>query len=956
MATDLGSRRRRNDARHRHNKEFFERLRDRHPEAKASLERVTEEVAAGLAQPLGEEAAADGAPLIDRSEEVALETLVRRERPVLFVQDDWINKVEVTIDGFEAQELINLLDANRASIEPTIPLVGRIDVTHFPGSDFVGTGWFIGPDIVVTNRHVAMLIARWDGRQFVFRRGIASRLIESSVGTAHEFDDTALDPARSFPVSEVLYIEPESGPDIAFLRVRRRPDGSRRTHIEVNNTDAGDNVPVLVVGYPARAPKSVIPDQDRMRELFRDRYDVKRVAPGYTMSPREAATRHDCTTLGGNSGSLVLDPKTGKALGLHFAGLYQESNYAVRASVLSRYIREERWRQAPLVGVNIPERSGSSKAAAAPAALPAAPAAATPTVSATSAQPGQIAWQADGSAAVTLPLTITVRLGDLPGSKAVTPQPQPPQPISTEQAEALASDFWQQRPDGVVAVRLGFEEQSGEIGDQPFIAASVPADQLAAAQATAPSQFGALAVRYFAADAAELLDSMVVTETVDHVAYDNDARHGADFSLDTVTEEMVVRAHVGPEYSWDELKSFLERTPANSKLVSAMYEFHGLHIAETLGELVQNGAALDLVLDNATFSTVSHPDEEFDRTETFKDWAQSGRFRRIVAPEGSEGLISDSYHMKVTVREDQTFWLSSGNWKMNSSQPVITDEQRDDATSVDLPGNREWHIVAKSPTLAKRFRKHILQDFKRSEQLGGGAVPVRREGLEAFVDIPIEPLEERKAPSKILKPKEFRGQIRVKPLLTPDDDGAVYSETVLDLIRGARESLLFQIPYIGMASSPGVDRGYIDELIRALTQKLKTLDDARLLLRTGGSKFSAPAHAAWYFKSKGVDIAERVRQISDHHTKGMIVDGRRVLIGSHNWSRPGVSLNRDASLLFDHEGIALYYAEAFEIDWARSNRVTPKKYVRPEGVVGAIGEAPPGYMRVAVADLAKDFD
>src|SRR5262245_46005790 len=113
MATDSGSRRRRNDARHRHNKEFFERLQERHPEAKASLERVTAEVAAGLVQPLGEEAAAGGVPL-GGSDELALETLVRRERPVLFVQDDWINKVEVTIDGIEAQELINLLDANRS--------------------------------------------------------------------------------------------------------------------------------------------------------------------------------------------------------------------------------------------------------------------------------------------------------------------------------------------------------------------------------------------------------------------------------------------------------------------------------------------------------------------------------------------------------------------------------------------------------------------------------------------------------------------------------------------------------------------------------------------------------------------------------------------------------------------------------------------------------------------------
>lgn len=921
MTNDPAIRRRRLDARARHNAEFYERLRTRRPKAEEALDELTKRITVEAVAPVA-------------AAEVALETLVRQERPVLFVQDDWINHKEVTIKGVEARELIDLVETNQASLQPLIPLIGRIDVTHFPGSDYLGTGWFIGPDIVVTNRHVASLIARWDGRRFVFRRGVASRAIEGALGTSHEFDDTQSDPARSFAVTEVLYIEGESGPDIAFLRVRRRPDGTIPSHISIADTDAGDNVPVLVVGYPARAPKSVIPDQDLMQELFRGRFDVKRAAPGYTMAPKDGATRHDCTTLGGNSGSVVLDLKSGKALGLHFAGLYQESNYAVRASVLARYVREERWRRAPLLDLVPTER----------------PVAATPTAAATTNQVPQTVMLADGSATLTVPLTVTVRLGSPTDSSSPSTQ----RPTDPDLAETLVSRFWEQRPDGVVAARLGFKEDNGQIGDAPFIAASVPAEQLASAQATAPSQFGGLEVRYFAADAAELLDGLPGLESVDHVAYDNEARTGADFSFDTVEEEMMVRAHVGPEYSWDVLSTFLRG--AKKRLVSAMYEFHGAHIAKALKERIDKGTNLVLVLDNATFSKVRDSDEEFDRIATFDEWKELGRFKRIVAPEGTDGLISDSYHIKVTVREDDNFWLSSGNWKMHSSQPVISEEQREQAADVDLPGNREWHVVVDNATLAKRFRSHILQDFVRSKDLGGGEVPRSKEAPELFVDVPVEPLVERRPPGRILKPKEFSGRIRVKPLLTPDDDGAVYSEAVLDLIRGARESLLFQIPYIGMPSNPRADRGFIDELIRALTQKLKVLDDARVILRTGGSAYSSPAHAAWYFKGKGVDINERVRQLPDHHTKGMIVDGRRVLLGSHNWSKPGVSLNRDASLLFDHEGIATYYAEAFEIDWARASRVTPKRYIKQEGTPHAVGEAPEGFRRVRLEDLSREQD
>jgi phosphatidylserine/phosphatidylglycerophosphate/cardiolipin synthase-like enzyme len=474
-----------------------------------------------------------------------------------------------------------------------------------------------------------------------------------------------------------------------------------------------------------------------------------------------------------------------------------------------------------------------------------------------------------------------------------------------------------------------------------------------------PTEYHGVPVRYLPANVAELIDSEAIVESVDRISYDDDARIGPGFSFGPVEEPMVVRAHVGPEYSWDELKAFLDG--ANDRLVSAMYEFHGEHIKNAIEARLQNGASLTMVLDNATFSEVRNEDEEFDRVSVFKRWKTlfKERFERVVAPERETGLISDAYHIKVTVRDDDTFWLSSGNWKMGSSQPVITEEERGNADEVDIRGNREWHVVIHNPTLAERFRNHILQDFKRSRDLGGGEIPRTREAIDRIVDIAIEeaPVEERRPPERILKPRTVARSMRVTPLLTPDQEGAVYSEAVLGLINSARNSLLFQIPYIAMPSNPDADRGYVDSLIEALTHKLNTLDDARVLLRGGGSKFSAPMHAAWYFKSKGVDIGERLRSIENHHTKGMIVDGERVLIGSHNWSKQGVTLNRDASLIFDDGEVASYYADAFEIDWARANPIKPKRFVRSEAVLEALGvEPPPGYRRMRLSELLKEND
>jgi Trypsin-like peptidase domain/PLD-like domain len=930
-----------------HNEEFVRRLHARRPQAKQQYDTLVAQVAAQVVRgapgdAVQETALADAGFEAIRApsrsaHEIALETIVFRERPVLFVNDDWLDTVNVTTFGVEAKDLVKSLNAKRAIMQPLMPLIGRIDVMGFPGNlAFVGTGWFVDSDIVVTNRHVASLIARQDGREYVFSRGVGGQPIGVSVCTTHEFDDLAVDASRLFAVKEVLYIERDSGPhDIAFLKVKRRTDGSKPNRIAIASADAGDNHPVFVVGYPARAPKNIIPDQELMKQLYRDRYDVKRAAPGYTMATQAGTSRHDCTTLGGNSGSVVLDLKTGQAVGLHFAGLYQETNYAVRASVLADYVNKKRWVTPPVIETSKPTSSSSA-----------------------GQQAPQLAKRG-GEVTVTIPLSITVSIGQ-PIDQTSVKNKGGAARADPADVEAAVKAFWDERPEGVIAARVGFVDDGETIGDTPCIAASVPGNQLAAVAAGGPAEFRGFEVRYIPANVAEQIDAWPAVESVDSIAYDDGARAGKGFSFETVDEPMTVRAHVGPEYSWDELNTFL--SAAKKSLVSAIYEFHAPQIKDAIETRLDDDVSLKLVMDNTTFSAVKDEDEEFDRIEVFDGWKKrfKNKFERIVAPEGTSGLISDAYHIKVTVRDDDTFWLSSGNWKKGSSQPVITDEDRDNATEADLPGNREWHVVIKNKTLADRFRNHILQDFKRSAELGGGPVPKSQEAMDIFVDILVEEAVEleRRAPSRLLTPKEFRRNVKVTPLLTPDKEGAVYSEAVLELIRSAKKSLLFQIPYIGMPSNPRVDRGFIDELIKALTQKLKTLDDARVILRVGGSKFSDPTHAAWFFKSKGVDIDERLRRIENHHTKGMIVDGKRVLLGSHNWSKPGVTLNRDASLIFDDEGIAEYYTAAFEIDWERSNPIKPKRFVKREAVVQeAVGaEPPPGFRRVRLSDLLKEDD
>ena len=89
---------------------------------------------------------------------------------------------------------------------------------------------------------------------------------------------------------------------------------------------------MAVIGYPAR--DSRVPDSELM-DTSSARSTTRSAWRRGSSPDRRGELQHDCTTLGGNSGSVLLDLATGEAVGLHFSGVYLRSNYAVPASVVA---------------------------------------------------------------------------------------------------------------------------------------------------------------------------------------------------------------------------------------------------------------------------------------------------------------------------------------------------------------------------------------------------------------------------------------------------------------------------------------------------------------------------------------------------------------------------------------------------------------------------------------------
>ncbi len=874
--------------------------------------------------------------------ELVLETIVREGRPAIPILDNRISFQNAIVDA-AAKTIVDRLKETATKVEPCLPLVGRIDVDNYPGAiTYVGTGWHIEPNVVVTNRHVAEIIARNNDGNFKFRPGRFGEELRVSFNYRHELGLNATD---AVPVARVIWIEPESkGPDIAFIELAQRNDGTKKPAIALADSDATPDSEVVVIGYPARAPAHIIPNQEWMDQIYGGMYDVKRIAPGLAGASSRGWATHDCTTLGGNSGSVVVDMNSGKAVALHFAGLYMIENYAVPASTIKKYLQERPWHGESVTKPIAPSSAISQKGSTNPA-----PATQSPTSA--SSVTSKVETRIDrGRVSVTIPLTVTVSLGAEGEASATTTSISAATTSVVSNIEEAALQFQREhRAEGIYSVWPGYKIQQGKLTDIECLVVSAHPERLESVRRAVPTMFGKFPVEVRPASTTEMMEATgLIQEAASTISYNDDERTGEGFSFNWVHEQMTVVLHVGPERSWVVLSDFLKR--ADRELVSSMYEFHAAHIAEAIERPLTEGASLQLVLARQSRDPSNNqiPNGDFDRSQTFNRWEGTfqDNFDRIFVPLGTNGLVAMSYHIKVTVADGSKIWLSSGNWK-RSSQPVIATASLDDPAVTSRAGNREWHVVIDNETLARRFSNHIKADFEQSLELGGTEEAVQEEVL---VDVPIAVLEAAalEGPaSRVLQPLTINRRIRVKPLLTPDKKGGVFSRAVLRLVRSAQNQLLFQNQYISMK---GADSGFLKQLVDALVEKSQELEDFRMILRRENDNLQFDLSQ---MKRRGIDVENQVKVLSNTHTKGIIVDGEQVLIGSHNWSSLGVTLNRDASLIFDDEEVAQYYAEAFEIDWERANEPRLEEAVT-EGVRPAEGAAPPpGYVRMTLSDYLE---
>ncbi len=152
--------------------------------------------------------------------------------------------------------------------------------------------------------------------------------------------------------------------------------------------------------------------------------------------------------------------------------------------------------------------------------------------------------------------------------------------------------------------------------------------------------------------------------------------------------------------------------------------------------------------------------------------------------------------------------------------------------------------------------------------------------------------------------KTISEEMKITPILSPDNSEAL----IIDLINRANSSLMLMQMYF----NPGLD-GIKNAIKNARTSRNVNVS---FIIEADASNTNATAVE---LVSAGVVIrtfdGTAPLYMDEQHNKGIIVDGKIVLVCSINWSPTSVKNNREAGLIIENEQVAQYYTQLFLNDW-----------------------------------------
>ena len=351
---------------------------------------------------------------------------------------------------------------------------------------------------------------------------------------------------------------------------------------------------------------------------------------------------------------------------------------------------------------------------------------------------------------------------------------------------------------------------------------------------------------------------------------------------------------VSPDSSY----SFLEEaiSSARKELLLYIYNISAPYLLQLLRDRVEHGVRMRIMYD--THDTGSAERKALNTLGAEVREAPSSGARSVFSP----------CHQKMMVIDGQSAVVGSANWATSSIPKPATSGQY-------KMGNREWLIRIGDKAVAKWFRDFFNADWNIPETRGVALERVPPPGIgpaSAMLDV-------MRIPSRRFPSRSISATAQVRPILCPTN----YLPDVKALLSSAKRSIYLQQQYIKAGAG-------VNELMKVVAKKSATCD-VRII---GTTKFPE----AWQDTIDTVSAAgllDRLRALNlayfvHCHNKGIVVDRKRVVVCSTNWSSDSIHRAREAGVIVESTEIAGYYADVFEFDWDEGIPASQAKQVMME--------------------------
>ncbi len=283
----------------------------------------------------------------------------------------------------------------------------------------------------------------------------------------------------------------------------------------------------------------------------------------------------------------------------------------------------------------------------------------------------------------------------------------------------------------------------------------------------------------------------------------------------------------------------------------------------------------------------------------------------MVEPDGANAPMGPYryIHSKVAVRDGDSVWIGSGNWK-RSTFPLDGDS-----------GNRDSGVIVNSQDVADLVMSRLSWDENDSQRH-----IINLEDAPSSMGRPTgwtRPIASTEFTPNEPMPLTYEGPFGARLLTCPDD----CIQSLVALIDEADNTLDISVQYFDL----GWHWGYGDNpLIEAIERAANRSVSVRLLIN-GYYMNDDIQETVNHFNHRlnmtdGLSVEARIMAPSDDitklHDKNMIVDGEWSLFSSINWGSNSALRNREMGLAIEHVGLAEHQTLIFEEDWNRLDTST----------------------------------